>query len=75
MNACDPKSAYDEAIAFASGHQQSFGLEAAGVMAAAVGAAFVPDTSIDDVVESALARAKYGTRAAIADIAAAGHTL
>ena len=37
-NACDPRGAYDEAIAFAAGHQQSFGLEAAGVMAAAVAA-------------------------------------
>jgi ADP-ribosylglycohydrolase len=74
-NACDPKAAYDEAIAFASGHQQSFGLEAAGVMAAAVAAAFVPDTSIDDVVEATLALAKDGTRAAIADIAEAARRL
>jgi ADP-ribosylglycohydrolase len=68
-NACDPKAAYDEAVAFASGHQQSFGLEAAGAMAAAVAAAFVPDTSIDDVVEAVLAVSKDGTRRAIADIA------
>ena len=56
VNACDPRAAYDEAIAFASGHQQSFGLEAAGVLAAAVAAAFVPDTTIDAVVNAALAR-------------------
>lgn len=68
-NACDPQAAYDEAIAFASGHQQSFGLEAAGVMAAAVAAAFVPEASIDDVVEAALGVAKDGTRKAIAAIA------
>jgi ADP-ribosylglycohydrolase len=74
-NACDPRAAYDEAIAFASGHQQSFGLEAAGVMAAAVAAAFVPDTSIDDVVDAALALAKDGTRKAIADIAEAAREL
>jgi ADP-ribosylglycohydrolase len=75
VNACDPRAAYDEAIAFASGHQQSFGLEAAGVMAAAVAAAFVPDTSIDDVVDAAIALAKDGTRGAIADIAEAARTL
>lgn len=69
VNACDPKAAYDEAIAFASGHQESYGLEAAGVFAAAVAAAFVPGTTIDAVVETALALAKDGTRNAIADIA------
>jgi ADP-ribosylglycohydrolase len=65
VNACDPRAAYDEAIAFASGHQQSFGLEAAGVLAAAIAAAFVPGTSIGQVVDEALAVAKDGTRAAI----------
>jgi ADP-ribosylglycohydrolase len=74
-NACDPRAAYDEAIAFASGHQQSFGLEAAGVMAAAVAAAFVPGTTIDAVVEAALAVAKDGTKRAIADIVAAARQL
>lgn len=68
VNATDPKAAYDEAIAFASGHQESYGLEAAGVLAAAVAAAFVPDTTIEAVVETALALAKDGTRKAIADI-------
>ena len=75
VNACDPKSAYDEGIAFASGHQQSYGLEAAGVMAAAVAAAFVPGTSIDEIVEAAHSLAKDGTRAAIADIAEAANDL
>lgn len=69
VNAADPKAAYDEAIAFASGHQESYGLEAAGVMAAAVAAAFVPNTTIEAIVETVLALAKDGTRAAIADIA------
>lgn len=67
-NATNPKAAYDEAIAFASGHQESYGLEAAGVLAAAVAAAFVPGTSIEAIVETALALAKDGTRNAIADI-------
>jgi ADP-ribosylglycohydrolase len=71
VNAADPKAAYDEAIAFASGHQQSYGLEAAGVFAAAVAAAFVPGTTIEKIVEVASALAKDGTRAAIAEIAEA----
>lgn len=69
VNAADPKAAYDEAIAFAAGHQESFGLEAAGVMAAAVAAAFVPGTNIDAIVDVAMGLAKDGTRNAIADIA------
>ena len=69
VNAADPKAAYDEAIAFASGHQESYGLEAAGVTAAAVAAAFVPGTDIDGIVETVLGLAKDGTHAAIADIA------
>jgi ADP-ribosylglycohydrolase len=69
VNAADPKAAYDEAIGFASGHQESFGLEAAGVMAAAVAAAFVPGTSVDAIVDWVLGLAKDGTRAAIAEIA------
>jgi ADP-ribosylglycohydrolase len=68
-NAADPRAAYDEAIAFASGHQESYGLEAAGVMAAAVAAAFVPGTTIDHIVDTVIGLAKDGTRAAIADIA------
>lgn len=69
VNAADPRAAYDEAIAFASGHQESYGLEAAGVMAAAVAAAFVPGATIEGIVETVLTLAKDGTRKAIADIA------
>jgi ADP-ribosylglycohydrolase len=69
VNAADPRAAYDEAIAFAAGHQESYGLEAAGAMAAAVAAAFMPGASIDGVVDIVLGLAKDGTRAAIADIA------
>ncbi len=75
VNACDSKAAYDEAIAFASGHQESYGLEAAGVFAAAVAAAFVPGTTINAVVETVLALAKDGTRNAIADIAQSARQL
>lgn len=69
VNACDPRAAYDEAIAFASGHQESYGLEAAGVFAAAVAAAFIPGITIERIVEIAIGLAKDGTRNAIADIA------
>jgi len=69
VNAADPKAAYDEAIAFASGHQESYGLEAAGAVAAAVAAAFVPNTTIETIVETVIGLSKDGTRAAIADIA------
>lgn len=75
VNAADPKAAYDEAIAFASGHQQSYGLEAAGVFAAAVAAAFVPRTTIERIVETTLAVSKDGTHAAIAEIAEAATLL
>lgn len=75
VNACDPRAAYDEAIAFAAGHQESYGLEAAGVFAAAVAAAFVPGTSIETIVETVLSLAKDGTRNAIADIAEAAAKL
>lgn len=75
MNACNPKAAYDEAIAFASGHQQSYGLEAAGVLAAAIAAAFIPHITIDEVVNEAVALAKDGTKQAILEIVAAAKTL
>lgn len=75
VNACDPRAAYDEAIAFAAGHQESYGLEAAGVFAAAVAAAFVPGTNIDRIVQTVLGLAKDGTRNAIADIAEAAQKL
>jgi ADP-ribosylglycohydrolase len=75
VNAADPKAAYDEAIAFASGHQESYGLEAAGVMAAAVAAAFAPGATIEGIVETVLGLAKDGTRAAIADIAESARNL
>lgn len=65
VNACDPARAYDEAISFMSGHQQSYGLEAAGVFAACVAEAFRPDTTIESIIETALRLAKDGTRNAI----------
>jgi ADP-ribosylglycohydrolase len=69
VNACDPRAAYHEAISFAQGHQESYGLEAAGAFAAAVAAAFVPGTTIEEVVDWAIVYSKDGTREAIRAIA------
>ncbi len=68
VNACHPKGAYDEAILFASGHQTSYGLEAAGVMACCVAKAFEPGAGVEDVVGAALQYAQDGTKRAIHDI-------
>lgn len=65
VNAGDPKAAYDEAILFAMGHQSSYGLEAAGVMAACVAKAMEPGCTVREVLDTALALAKDGTRLAI----------
>lgn len=75
VNAGDPKAAYDEAINFAMGHQQSYGLEAAGVLAGAIAQAFVPDTTVDDIVRVAHDLAHDGTRTAIAAIVEAAEDL
>jgi ADP-ribosylglycohydrolase len=65
VNAGDPKAAYDEAILFAMGHQSSYGLEAAGVLAACVAKAFDEQASIEDIVRTSLTFAKDGTKQAI----------
>ncbi|MEW1864228.1 ADP-ribosylglycohydrolase family protein [Streptomyces sp. NBC_00669] len=65
VNAGNPAAAYAEALEVAAPHQSSYGREAAGVFAAAVAAAFAPDATAASVVETALALAKDGTRAAI----------
>ena len=65
VNACDPANAYREAIDIFSAHQHSYGLEAAGVMAACTAEAFRPDASVDTVIEVAIDRAKDGTKNAI----------
>src|SRR5579884_1165135 len=70
VNACDPHGAYREAIEIFSAHQTSYGLEAAGVMAACVAEAFRPDASVDSIVATALELGKEGTRAAIAAVTA-----
>jgi ADP-ribosylglycohydrolase len=68
VNACDPANAYREAIEIFSAHQYSYGLEAAGVMAACVAAAFCPDATVDSIIDTAFTVAKEGTRSAIAAV-------
>jgi len=68
VNACNPEAAYNEAINFASGHQSSYGLEAAGVLAACVAKAFEDGVTIDDIIRTALSVSKDGTKMAIQDI-------
>jgi ADP-ribosylglycohydrolase len=70
-NAGDPDGAYAEAVDLTGAHQSSYGREAAGVLAAAVGAAMAPGASVDSVIEAALRLAKEATGAAIAAVVAA----
>ena len=65
VNAGNPKAAYDEAILFAMGHQTSYGLEAAGVLAASVAKAFQSNVTVEDIIETAIEFAKDGTKQAI----------
>ena len=65
VNAGNPQAAYNEAILFASGHQVSYGLEAAGVLAACVAKAFEETATIEDIIAVAINLAKDGTKQAI----------
>lgn len=75
VNAGNPKAAYDEAILFAMGHQTSYGLEAAGVLAACVAKAFEVDVTVEDIVHTAIHYAKDGTKAAIIAVCEAARRL
>ncbi|MEH7399400.1 ADP-ribosylglycohydrolase family protein [Gottfriedia acidiceleris] len=75
VNAGNPKAAYDEAILFAMGHQSSYGLEAAGVLAACVAKAFEENVSIEEIVETAILFAKDGTKQAIIEMTEAARKL
>ena len=75
VNACDPLSAYAEAVDVFSAHQYSFGLEAAAVMATCVAEAFKPEASVASIIDAALTVAKDGTADCIAAIADRASTL
>ncbi len=62
VNAGNPDLAYRDAIDIFSAHQTSFGLEAAGLMAVAVAAAFIPGISIGELFDVVEERAHEGTR-------------
>ncbi|MBZ0299179.1 MAG: ADP-ribosylglycohydrolase family protein [Anaerolineae bacterium] len=68
VNAGDPTQAYREAVDVFSAHQQSYGLEAAAVMAACVAEAFRPGASVESVIDTALTLSKEGTHRAIAAV-------
>ncbi|HLV37385.1 MAG TPA: ADP-ribosylglycohydrolase family protein [Spirillospora sp.] len=68
INAGDPVNAYREAVDIFSAHQQSYGLEAAAVMAACVAEAFKSDATVDSIIDVALTLAKEGTQRAIAAV-------
>lgn len=68
VNAGDPLGAYREAADIFLAHQQSYGLEAAAVFAAAVAEALRPGATPDSVVDVALSLAKEGTHKAIAAV-------
>ena len=69
VNACDPMAAYREAIEVFAAHQTSYGLEAAGVMAACIAEAFKPDATVESIVATALECANEGTKTAIEAVA------
>ena len=71
INAGDPRNAYREAVDMFSAHQQSYGLEAAAVMALCVAEAFSPNATVDSIIEAALSLAKEGTQQAIAAVVSA----
>ena len=71
VNTGDPWRAYDEVTAFGQAHTESYALEGAGVNAAAYAVAFQKATSIQEIIATALAVAKDGTRMAIQDVLAA----
>jgi ADP-ribosylglycohydrolase len=67
VNVGDPLRAYQEVTAFGMAHTESFGVEGAGVNAAAYAVGFQSVTSINEVLEAVLSVAKDGTKLAIED--------
>lgn len=65
VNAGNPQAAYNEAILFALGHQSSYGLEAAAVLAGCVAKAMMPGVTYKEVIETGIQLAKDGTKEAI----------
>jgi ADP-ribosylglycohydrolase len=75
VNAGDPAGAYREAIEVLAAHQTSYGLEAAGVIAACIAEALKPDATLESVVETARGMAKEGPKLAIDAVVERAKTL
>jgi ADP-ribosylglycohydrolase len=70
-NAGDPEGAYQEATALSLAHNESFAVEAAGVMAAACAAAFGAEATLDQVCQAAAQSGRDGTGLAVKAVLAA----
>lgn len=75
VHAGDANAAYREAIEIFSAHQTSYGLEAAGVMAACVAEALRPAADLNAVIGVAQELANEGTKAAIDAVVARARDL
>ncbi len=71
INAGDPWRAYNECVSIGMAHTESFGIEAAAVNAAAYAVAFKKQSSIKEVIDTAVSFAKDGTGLALKDVLAA----
>jgi ADP-ribosylglycohydrolase len=65
VNVGDPWRAYDEVTSFGLAHTESFGLEAAGVNAACYAVAFQKNSTIEEILKTALSVAKDGSKMAL----------
>lgn len=74
VNVGDFWRAYDEAAHIGLAHTESFGIEAAAVNAACYARAFQKDSSIKQVIETALEVAKDGSKMALEDVLAVVNT-
>ncbi len=74
VNACDSWRAYDEATSIAMAHTESYGVECAGMNAAAFAEAFRNNSTINSILETALRVAKDGVRLSLQDVIAAVDT-
>jgi ADP-ribosylglycohydrolase len=70
INSGDPWRAYNECVSIGMAHTESFGVEAASVNAAAYAVAFKNNSSIQEVIDAAIAYAKDGTGLALKDVLA-----
>lgn len=68
VNSCDPQRAYNEVTAFGMAHTESFGVEGAGVNAAAYAEAFGGQPSIESVLRAGFMVAQDGTKLALEDV-------